>query len=361
MAVFSQANPGLVLPSGKPNPYQKPKPAASPWGSIDPSKPLTGNYSGTVDQAWQGLDYAAQQGWGRGLDDEMKKKIAANAQAKGWKGGAVDQTHYNEALSFMSGQLGAKPGDQPNAGGQTPPELGIDPAIEQWKKQAPVVGVPSNFRNANPYYAQQQQLMGKILQNPETMGQQWQDRQNEAQKESAIRMQQQMQQQGGQALAGRGFGQGGQDRQFQNQNQQQMMQQILSGRRDTAQQAAVQNRQDQYNALNQSGQMADQELGFDMQRAGMGLGQINQNRQSNLQEWLGKHSADMDVLGFEENKDQFNKGFGLDFLRYMAQRDQFGQSLGENQRQHNNQMGFNWAGLNAQQQQQMMNTIMGWF
>ena len=91
------------------------------------------------------------------------------------------------------------------------------------------------------------------------------------------------------------------------------------------------------------------------------LNQMNQNRQANLQDFLGMNSADLETLKFGENKSQFNKNYGLDFLRYLAQKDQFGQTLGENQRQFNGQQGFNWASLNAQQQQQLMATILGAF
>lgn len=363
--IVSHANPGFVMPSGKPNPYAPPKPQPqNPWGSVDPTKKLTGQYSGTVDQAWQGLDYASQQRWGKSLDDQTKQKIAQNAQAKGWAGGAVNQDHYNEALGFMEGLYGPdsnKPGNELDSS-QPVPRLGSESAIEQWKQQAPAAGVPTSFRGTNPYYAQQTQNMQKILQNPETMNQQWQDRQNEKQKESAARMMQQMQGQGQQALAGRGFGSGGGTQQaMQAQNQQQMMQQILAGRRDTAQTAVTQNRQDQLQALDASSRLAGQEWDAQMGLANMNLNQMNQNRQGSLQEFLGMHGADMDMLRHEEGRNQFNKNYGLDFLRYLAQGDQFNRTLGENQRQFNGQQGFNWASLNAQQQQQLMNTILGAF
>lgn len=349
----------LTLPSGKPNPYSpQPQQQKSPWGSIDASKPLQGQYSGTVDQAWQGLGYAAQQGWGKTLSEQDKQRLA---QASGYQSGAVNQDHYNKALAeldVMYGPRQSKP-DQPQ---QPMPQLGPESAMNQWKQQAPVAGVPTSFRNANPYYAQQQQNMSRILQNPQTMDQNWQDRQNEQQKESAQRMMQQANAQNAQAFAGRGFGPGGGPQQaMQNQNQQQMMQNILAGRRDTAQRAVTQNRQDQYNALDQSQRLAGQEWDAQMGLAGQNLNQINQNRQGNLQEFLGLNGADLDMLKFGASNDQFNKGFGLDFLRYMAQKDQFDRSLGENARQFNGQQGLGWANLNAQQQQQMMNTIMGWF
>ena len=139
------------------------------------------------------------------------------------------------------------------------------------------------------------------------------------------------------------------------------MQSILSGRRDTAQQAVTQNRQDQMNALQASQSLAGQEFNGQMAPSGQNLNQMNQNRQANLNEFLGVNNADMDMLKFGENKNQFNKQYGLDFLRYLKQDEQFGRSLGENSRQHNNQMGFNWANMSAQQQNQLMQTIFGAF
>lgn len=356
-------NNALTLPSGKPNPYSpQPKPAAqSPWGALDPSKPLQGQYSGTPDQAWQGLGYAAQQGWGKTLSEQDKQRLQ---QASGYTGGAVNQDHYNKALAELGNIYGpqmAKP--DPNQGVKdVDQKLGTTNAIEQLKEQAPVAGVPQSFRNTNPYYAQQQQLMSRILSNPQTMGQQQQDQLNEQQKESALRMQKQFGTQAQQQAASRGFGGGGGTQQaLQSQMAQDTMNQILSGRRDVALKAANQNRQDEMNALDASQRLSGQEWEADMGRSALNLNQMNQNRQSNLQEWLGRHSADMDMLGFEQGRDQFNKGFGLDFLRYLAQKDQFGQTLGENQRQFNNVEGRQWAGLNADQQNRMMQTIMGWF
>jgi hypothetical protein len=175
-------------------------------------------------------------------------------------------------------------------------------------------------------------------------------------------MMQQLGQQQGQAMAGRGFsGNSGAQQAMTQQNQQAMMQQILSGRRDTAQKAAQVNRQDEYNALDASQQLAGQEWDASMGLSAMNLGQMNTNRQQSLQDYLGYTGANLDQNKFTESKSQFNKNYGLDFLRYLAQKEQFGQTLGENKRQHNNQQGFNWASLSAQQQQQLMATILGAF
>lgn len=157
----------------------------------------------------------------------------------------------------------------------------------------------------------------------------------------------------------RGFGANGLQAQAQNQQLQgQMAQQLLSGRRDIALQAAQQNRQDELNALNASLGLNQQEYAQDMGLSQQALGQMNQNRQANMNEMLGKHGMDMDIKNWNTQKDQFGKTFGLDFLRYLQQGDQFNKSLGENQRQYNGNMGLNWSQFNANQQQSFLDMIM---
>lgn len=365
----------LTLPSGRPNPYaQQPQQQANPWGNIDPSTPVQAGMTGSREKAAQGLGYAAQKKWGKSLTQDQYNQIFANAQANGYKGGDVDSETYNKSLSYMEQMMGGGNGldgtperPAPVGGGldgtpeSQPGNLGNQNAMNQWSQQAPVAGVPGSFRQANPYAGQQQQLMSKILANPGTMDEKFQNQLSEAQKESASRMQQQAQATGQQQIAGRGFGSGGGAQQaMTDQNQQNMISQLLAGRRDIATQAAQTNRGDELNALNASSQLAGQEYNADLQRSGMALGQMNQNRQANLQDFLGLHGADMDMLRYGQSNEQFNKNYGLDFLRYMAQKDQFQQSLGENGRQFNAQQGFNWASLSAQQQQQLMAQMFGY-
>lgn len=354
---------GFVMPSGRPNPYQQRQAApTNPWGSVDPSQKLQGQYSGSVDQAWQGLNYAAQKGWGRALTQDEQNKIASNAQQNGYAGGNVNQDHYNRALDYMGSLLGPQVPEQGPVAPQEQAQTGNTNAINQWQQQARVAGVPQSFRGSNPYAGQQQQMMSKMLLNPHTMGQQQQDQLNEAQKESAIRMQQQTNAQGQQQLAGKGFGAGGGTQQMLNdQSAQAMMNAVLAGRRDTALKAGQQNRQDEINALSTSNQLASQDFNNEMQLAQMGLNQINQNRQGNLQDFLGLQGADMDMLRLDEGKNQFNKTFGLDFLRYLQQGDQFNKSFGEGQRQFNGTMGLNWSQLQGQQMDQFLARLLGIF
>lgn len=426
----------LVLPSGRPMPQFQPpvRPkVANPWAQygLDPTQRQQSSVSGTADMARQGLGYAAQQQYGKQLSDDDWNRLTQNAQATGYKGGNVTGDDYNRALDFMGTMYGQpQPGQTPGTGGVDPmpaqprPVVGAQQGIKEWQAQSPAAGVPPAFRGpqnpyapqqqqlvgqmfgqqqsrqqpGNPYGGQQQDLMKRILANPQTMGPEQQAMLAEKQKESALRMGQQVQQQGQQALAGRGFGSGGGTQQaLQGQVGSDVMRSILQGRRDVALQAAGQNREDELNALRASmglqQQGFDQEMGYNQQAFGQGLdtlrasqglqgqefeqalqgyganlqgsgqalNQMNANRGMNLNEFLGLNSADLDMMKFGEGQRQFDKGYGLDFLRYLAQKEQFGQTLGEQGRQFNANQGLNWAQLNAQQQQQLMNSVLGMF
>lgn len=350
------------MPDGRPNPYTPPPvqtAQANPWKQygLDPTQRQVGNTQGNFKQATDGLNYYAQQK-GKTISQQQWNELGQHA---GYTGNdQVSGDMYNKGLDYLDKQWGpqqqqapgpqASPVDEPN---QT--------AIRQWQQQAPAAGVPTNYRS-NPLYGQQTAMVQQMMQNPHTMGQQQQDQLGERQKESAQRMMQQMQQQQGQAMAQRGFsGNSGAQQAMQQQNQSDLMQQILSGRRDIAMQAAQTNRQDELNALNASMGLTGQEFQQDMGLAQMGLGQINQNRGANLQEKLGDHGMDQDLWNRGFTKDSFNKTFGLDFLRYLQQGDQFNKSLGENSRQFNGQMGLNWANFDANQQNNFLNMLMsGW-
>lgn len=347
----------LVMPEGHPNPYVGPpvKINQNPWQQygLDPTQKQAGTTKGSLQQAQQGLNYYAQQK-GKTIGQDQWNQVA---QATGYKGGDVSGDQYNAAMDWFDKQWG--PQAQPKMSeGDPGPKLGAQNAINEWKTQAPAAGVPGSFRS-NPMYGQQTALMQQILAHPQTMGQQQQDQLAEQQKESANSMMKQFQGQQQQQLVGRGFGpNSGQQQQMQQQGQQDMMSQILSGRRDIALKAAQQNRQDELGALNASLGMQQQEYGQDMGLSQMALGQMNQNRGANLQEMLGQHGMNMDLSNQSMQKDQFNKNFGLDFLRYMQQGDQFNRSLGENQRQYNGTMGLNWANFDQNSQNNFINMLM---
>jgi hypothetical protein len=249
---------------------------------------------------------------------------------------------------------------QPPAGPLS--NVGPGAAAQQYQQQQPIAGVPQAYAQANPYQQQQQQLMQKVLANPQTMGQQQQDQMAEQQKDAANAMMKQTQGQQAQQNVGRGFAAGGgRERAQQAQGQQDMVSDLLAGRRDIAMRASQQNRQDELAALQASSQLGQQGWQNDMSRAQMGLGQINQNRGLGLQEYLGEKGTDLDYMKFDLGGQQFNKQYGLDFLQYLAQKDQFDKQLGQQGHQFNQQMGLNWNQNNFNQQQAFLNSLISGF
>lgn len=361
-----------TLPSGARNPYSnaagRRRPLmANPWQQygLDPSQRLTGNFTGTADQAKQGLLYAASKR-DKDISPDEWNEIA---RATDWTGGGVNSQQYNTALDWLNNRWGPEEQTQEQQAPQHPSNAGLgnEAAMNAYQQQAPVVGVPQSFRHQNPFQQQQQALMARILANPQTMGQQQQDQLAEAQKESAGRMAAQSQGAAAQSFARRGFGPGsGQQAAAEAEINNDLMSQLLSGRRDIAVRAAQQNRADELAALAASQGLDAQGFGqgqamwnADMQRAQLGLNQINQNRSAALQDRLGLHGMDMDSLNWQQRDRQFDRTHGLDFLRYLTGIDQFDRSFGEGQRQFDQSMGLNWAQLSSADQQRLMAMIMG--
>jgi hypothetical protein len=253
----------------------------------------------------------------------------------------------------------------PQGGGQTIPTTGSGQTT---------TGVPpsyqmqqfSQFQPNQQWTNQRNDLMSAILKNPRTMDQTWQDQMYESQKEQAQGMAKQLGLQNQQNMVSRGFGpQGGQASAYQGKLDENLMAQLLGGRRDIATQATQQNRQDELQALSASlglqggdiqsymAQLAGQQAqagenqfgsGFGMDRAKFDWMQRDSDRGKLLQEFLAREGTGLERDRFGEGQRQFNQGHLLDILRFMEGRNQFGQTFGENQRQFNNQMGFNWAG-----------------
>lgn len=368
----NQQTPGMVDTTGQgmvnTQPVDRTTPVkqaqnANPWAQqgIDPTKPIENmGLQGPLDFAVQGLQYAAQQKYGKQLDQNQLNQLAAQA---GYKGGNVTAQQYNAALQGLGGMFGqpvqpTQPAQPANP--MQPGQVGPTPAAQQYQQQVPIAGVPQQWNQANPFYAQQTQLMQNMLANPHTLSQQNQNQINERQKEAALSMMQQVQGQNQRADVRSGFaGGGGRTQALNQQAQNDMIGQLLSGQRNTAIMAGQQNRQDELNALNASGQLAQQGFQNDLSRAQLGLGQMNQNRQMNLQELLGQHGINMDEKKFAEMQDQFKKQYGLDFLQYLAQLDQFNRSLNQNQGQFLDSMGLNWAQHQAAQANNFLNFLYG--
>ena len=237
------------------------------------------------------------------------------------------------------------------------------------------------------------------------MGQTFQDQLAESQKDQALAMRQQLGGQVQQDSVSRGRSSGsGVERAILGGLDNNLVSQLLGGRRQIAVDAATQNRQDELGALSASN-AAD---AADLQRFGYNndvIGNNNQSaiaeanlglqgRQLTLQELLGKSGIDLEQAKFGEGKRQFNTGAGLDLLRFIESqrqfntglteeqrqfnsslgnnqyqfnatlgnnRDQFGRTLANNQNQFNNTQAFNWAGLNQNQNTSFLDYITRYF
>lgn len=114
------------------------------------------------------------------------------------------------------------------------------------------------------------------------------------------------------------------------------------------------------------------------------LAQFGMNKDAagfDLQNWIAQNANDLANKQFGENvrqfdtssatqKDQFGKTFGegqrqfnlqqmMELARYLEQQRQYNGNFTENQRQFNDTSAFNASALNAQQQQALMNAILG--
>ncbi len=210
--------------------------------------------------------------------------------------------------------------------------------------------------------------MMHLLNNPESMSQIWQDQMFEKQKDDANSWAAQMGLANNQALVGRGHSLGGGVQQGMNQDlQSQLMQQLLSGRRDIATQAATQNFQDRLNVnaaadQNMSGNVNRASSVYQNLLAGQGAqagenqfaanygkdstSRLADNTRQNYASYLGGAG----LQGTENARgEQFRQGaFGLNLNSIDSAEDNaLQQYLGDN----STQMG--WAGLNN-------NNALGW-
>ncbi len=86
--------------------------------------------------------------------------------------------------------------------------------------------------------------------------------------------------------------------------------------------------------------------------------QQDANRAKTLQEWLATQGVNMDMGKFAETVHQFKTATGLDLLKILEQQREFDGSMGENQRQFNNTLGFNYTNLGLNQQNSMLGSLM---
>jgi hypothetical protein len=327
----------LIMPQGRPQP-----PVAAPGGSR------------SVSDAMGYLRGYAKTSYGKDLSDQDFQDYARRS---GFQGDSVNDEQMRSATSAIDQAFGGQRPASANPEGSTPVP-GPPPSGHP-------TPLPPAFSYQPQFNSQITGLMNGILANPGTMNQQWQDQQYEAGKETANDFRRQMGEQVRQGGAGRGWsGASGVQGAILGNLDENLVSQLLAGRRDISMRAAQGNRQDTYNAINAAQGLDQQGFGnalgayganLDAWRAGEGTRQFDANH--GLQSWLASNNVRLEDLRFNEGKRQFNNGFGLDFLRFLENQRQFGQTFGEGQRQFNNTMGLNW--FNAQGNQ--MNNQMGWF
>lgn len=236
-----------------------------------------------------------------------------------------------------------------------------------------------NGPNQQSLNSQQNNLVNSILQNPETLNPNVLSQMKMAQKDEALRMQQQLQQQFDQNNTARGTLGGGYAQAQQGQLANNAVNSILTGNRNLDVQAAQTNRADQLAALQASeaigqGQMGRSTQGYGAQLAGQqaqagqnlqgfqsrvasqqdavqralaqfGINQsVASNRQQNYSQDLG---AEMGLEQLKQNSAGINNAGQFNLANFL-----------EGQRQFNGNLGFNWAQLDQQGQQTLMDWLM---
>lgn len=231
---------------------------------------------------------------------------------------------------------------------------------------------------------QQSSLMSAILSNPQTMDANTVAQMKEQQKEQALLLGQQSAGQFAQGAVGRGTLNSGRTDAFRSNNDQNINNAILSGNRSTDLAAIAQNRKDQLDALTASSGIAQDQLGrasnsyttgltgqtaldaSKLNHAGFGFqvdtGNANQQQLQYQSQKAANDAAFQRSLALAQNA-QANYGqdvsaklgfdaSNLDVQRFLAQQQQFGDTLGFNY----NQLDQNG---NLQQQNNLLNAING--
>ena len=284
--------------------------------------------------------------------DLGQQESDAIAREQGWKGPALATAPAAPAAAPGAGEVG-------HTG-----RIMVDPGEGY---QAERVNV-----NTGQVGGLNQALMERILQNPESLGQDQRNQMYAASRDAALRQAQQLRGDAGAALAGRGFsGGGGMQAAAEGAIDQNLLTSILDANRNTDVQAATQNFQDRLNASAAGSQFqndaTNRELGIfganqgaaqaqsddQLRRDQFRADQMNTDRGSNLQEYLGREGVSLDNRRLGEQTRQFNNTFGFDVTRFLDDIRRDNRNFGEGSRQFN--VG---AGLNTAQLQQRANDSM---
>ena len=90
------------------------------------------------------------------------------------------------------------------------------------------------------------------------------------------------------------------------------------------------------------------------------MGAYNQGRSLDLQGELGRGGLSLDQNKLSEQARQFDQGYGLDLARFLDDQRRFGVQFPEQQRQFNQQLGLGYNTLNANSNQNTLNSILQW-
>lgn len=277
--------------------------------------------------------YYTQAQW-----DQAQQRAEAIARRQGWSGQAY-------VPGGTSGPVDGIPGG-PGPGNPGPGEPGHPGRVA--------------VEPGDPIYAETGQvnpaltaLMERVLANPESMSPELVAQLKARAKESAMSMADQLRASGQAGVADRGFGSGGgMQAGVDAQVNSAMLDSIINSNREVDIGAASTNFADRLAALQAgSGFLNDAETRAGMaddrriRNADFRYGQMRDDRNANLQEFLGREGVRLDNARLTEDGRQFNTAFGLDILRFL-----------ESQRQHNNNTGLGWAGL----QQNAQDSLAAW-
>lgn len=290
----------------------------------------------------QGVGAAGPQGYTAAQWNTAQRNAENYARSQGWNGPAY------QPVAEAGGQGAApQPGEVGHQG-----RIAIDPGDP----------ITANTEDVNPMTLA---LMQRILANPESLDANTVAQMKARSKEGALAMADQLRGAAGNDVAGRGFsGKGGVQAAANREIDSELLNSIINSNRETDINAATQNFADRLNAVGAADSLmnnAETRAGMaDARRlsdAGFRFDQMNADRGANLQEFLGRSGVNLDRDRLNETSRQFNQTYGLDLQRFLESIRQFDASLGENARQANNNLGFNYTQLGQQGQQGLMNWL----
>jgi hypothetical protein len=364
-------------PTGAPQTAASQAPNAPPVGTAaaGANQAAIPSYTLTQFQDWQKSRY------GRAGTAAEMQRIGAKVGAAG-ADGSYSQSQYDlgqQESDAIARELGwSGPALTPSAPAAAPAQpapggvghtgrIMVDPGEGYQAGTASV--------NTGNVGAMNQALMERILANPESLSPDVINQMKAASRDTALSQANQLRGEANANLAGRGFsGGGGMQASMNGAIDQNLLTELLNANRNTDVGAATQNFQDRLNAVgagsafqndatqrelsifgaNQGAQQAqsDDQLRRDQFRAD----QMNTDRGSNLQEYLGKEGVNLDNRRLTEQQRQFNQTFGFDVTRFLDDMRRDNRNFGEGSRQFNVGAGLNTAQL----QQQANNSLLAW-